>query len=41
MNKPKKKKKVSENRVVVTRGKGIVGRTKGEKGINCMATDGN
>ena len=40
MNKPKKK-KGSENRVVVTREKGIVRRTQGEKGINSMATDSN
>ena len=41
VNKQTKKKKVSGNRVVVTRGKGIVRRTKGEKGINSMVTDEN
>ena len=42
MNKPNKN-TVTENRVVVTRGKGIGGggRAKREKGINCMVMDRN
>ena len=37
----KKKKKKFQGTVVVTRGKGIVRRTKGEKRINSMVTDEN
>ena len=41
VNEQTKKKKNFQGTVVVTRGKGIVRRTKGEKGINSMVTDEN